>query len=348
MSSRCVVAVPALLLVVAGLLAGCDDDGARSPAGFDDGLEALPGVVEAGSELVDVDDGVQQLQVEVVVDEDASVTQVVGVVDAVAEHDEARDPDTGYAISLHRDGTEEHALSWAYDPPEDVEEAVSRWTLAGEQLPDDLAWTADGYGQIVVDVGDEADAEDVAATAELIAADTELAALPRWSLRGKRSPDDEENFAAALSLATDAGLTTEVVAWWRRAAALADLAPGTVTTLALEPRNRAGSYSADPPPRGSMSVWLALQLPGVVPPADLTPARWGDRLWPLLRAELDLVRDLPPGSGAGANNHYLESADSPSFGSDAFFGVRDGEPAEPDDLGRGWNEAGLRYLEAGR
>ncbi len=337
------VVLPLLVLPLA-----CTDEGSRSPAGSDDGLEALPGVVEATSELAEVDDGVQQLQVEVVVEADASVAQVVALVSAVAEQDEAGSTDTGYAITLRRDGAEEHGLSWEYDEPEDVEEAVSRWTLAGEQLPDDLAWTADGYGQIVVDVGDDATADDVATTAERIVADPEVAALPRWSLRGKRSPDDEENFAAGLSLATDAGMTTEVIAWWRRAAALADLAPGTVDALALEARNSAGSYSADPAPPGSMSVWLALDLPGVVPPDALTPARWGDRLWPLLRAELDLVRDLPPGSGAGANNHYRKRADSPSTGSDPFFGVTDGEPAAPDDLGRGWNEAGLRYLEAGR
>ncbi len=344
--------VVALLL---GGLSSCgeDSDGSGGSGGSDDPpdrssrfaaeLEDLPGVVDTEVEEEVVEgEGIEQLDVALVVGDDASEAEVAAALDAVADYDRDLGFDQHHSLVVERDGAEDyplsHPLSYSHEPDETSAELVRRWVLAEERVDPALSWTADGYGVVTVELGEEAGADDVTALAEEIRSDTDLAALPRWTLTAEG--DD-----ARAYFSTENGMSGAVVASWTTAVANLDLGPDG-TSLTLTPQNSPGSYEADPPPAGSMRLDVGLDLPGVVPPAQLTPARWGGRLWPMLRAQLDVVRGLPPSSRFGADNFYRE-ADGTGGALDQFLYVSAGEPATPEDPDRGWNAAAARYLAGG-
>ena len=82
-----------------------------------------------------------------------------------------------------------------------------------------------------------------------------------------------------------------------------------------------------------------------MPPARLTPARWGDRLWPVIRAELDVVRTLPPASQLAVSNSYRTADGAGDV--DFVLTVTAGEGNPPERPDRGWTRAAERYLAGG-
>ena len=346
-------------LVVAVLLGGLsscgeDSDGSGGSGGSDDPpdrssrfaaeLEGLPGVVDAEVEEEVVEgEGIEQLDVALVVGDDASEAEVAAALDAVADYDRDLGFDQHHSLVVERDGAEDyplsHPLSYSHEPDETTAELVRRWVLAEDRLDPALSWTADGYGVVTVELGEDAGADDVTALAEEIGTDADLATLPRWTLTAEG--DD-----ARAYLSTEDGMTDAVVASWTTAVANLDLGPDG-TSLTLTPQNSPGSYEADPPPAGSMRLDVGLELPGVVPPGSADPGQVGrsavadaagaarrrarpPALVPVRRRQL-----LPRG-----RRHRRCAGPVPLRRPPA-------KPATPEDPDRGWNAAAARYLAGG-
>ncbi|GAA3548314.1 hypothetical protein [Nocardioides daeguensis] len=328
----------ALLLVAVGL-AGCTSDPSpRSPSGGTGKLAGMPGVRDTWSGLREVEDGVRGLVIVADLEEDITPEQLTRVLVAT----EAASPEM-YTLSLGwgelprsvpADLGDRDVIDGAYGPLE---------ATAGERAPQFLAAsrTFDGSvtltprGTEVVLADDSPDGVTAALDATL--ADPVLQASPQVSVR-----TGEQQATAASGVAWAAPLTADLAERWRRLRATLDLAPeGARANTWLREGNDDRLTEGEVPPGPPLSIHTRLVLPGVTGEGEVTPATWGDRLWPLIRPQLDVTGTLPVGS-----TYELELDLNPGGlpKDEAIVGLTVGEGA--GDQPSAWDPAAARYLRS--
>lgn len=280
----------ALLVVVLGGtgVAACDDTGRgrTDSTGGTGELAGMPGVRDTWSGLREVEDGVRGLVVEADLDEDITPRQLTAVLDALAQ----AEPDL-YTLSLGwgelprsvpDDLGDRDLVDGAYSPLDPPTSDRAEQFLASARTYDGSVTLSSGGTEVVLDDGGP---DDLTTALEATLADPVLRRTPHLGVRtGEHQPGD------ASAVRSDEPMTPVTLDRWRRlratlASAPADSAPWI--------RLREGRDHDDEPP---VRVSVGIVLPGVTQPGTVTPETWGDRLWPMIRPQLDVVGQLPPGS----------------------------------------------------
>lgn len=325
------------VVAAAALVACTGPDGPEPPerpGGAGQELDDLPGVgsAEVGEELVDQD----QPGTVVVVDVEADITvEELGAV-FVAVDDLAADQ---WIVSLDC-----APASWEGTREQDDCDVATGSATTASGTPGHgaraLLATARALPDATVRVASRRDVDvrlttpgpaPVAAALEVVLADPTLRTVGDLTLAAAPGADSER-----FSVTTDEPVSAPTLALWRR------LEP----TLGRLPGGTPGSYSLAVDRGGRTTLAARVQLPGVVLPDQLTPQRYGAALWPLLRAQLDVLRELDD-SGRGARytagNSYRPVADARPHGNDPFLDVTLGTPGRADALGRSWSVEGARH-----
>lgn len=283
----------ALLLVAVGL-AGCTSDPSPRPdSGGTGKLAGMPGVRDTWSGLQEVEDGVRGLVVVADLDKDITPEQLTDVLAAT----EAANPDQ-YALSLGwgelprsvpAELGDRDVIEGGYGPLEaTTTDRAPQFLAAARTFDGSVSLTS--RGTEVVLSGESPD--DVTAALDAALADPVLQASPHVSVRtGERQVPDSSGVAWA------APLTADLVDRWRTLRATLDRAPaGAVAKVRLREGNDDWLAEGEAPPGPAMSIRTRLVLPGVTDEGAVTPATWGERLWPLVHAQLDVAGTLPEGS----------------------------------------------------
>jgi hypothetical protein len=272
-----------LLLATALLgLAACSD--ADHPQKGDDAgpLSGLAGVAEARSGLEEVEDGVRGLVVRADLDADITAAELTAILTAI----EKAEPDR-YRLSLGWGKLpvdvpielgDRDLIDGAYSPIAPPADARAEQFLAAARAFDGSVELTPRGTEVVLDHGDP---DDVTSALETTLADPTLRSTPRLSVRtGEPQPAEASGVTFAAPL-TPAGLEH-----WRGLRATLDLAPaGAFPTVWLTE----GRIDEGDAPR---SISARLTLPRVTRPGTVTPTTWGDRLWPLIHAQLDVAAAL--------------------------------------------------------
>lgn len=273
-------------------------------------------------------------------DADADPDEVAAVLQALARADlRTAEVHLGSGTTERLDGPDgaEADGIWGV-PPGGAEDAASRWAevlVAGAAAVDGAAVGVgggqDGTGgdpRLEVAV-EQVDPASVGAALEAVASDPVLATLDEVVVRASDGGllPAEDGGPGSLSVTVGDGVDDTVVGAWGSLAAALDRWPreGTVLPAALALVRDAGA----------LEVRLDLELSS--PPARrrLTPATWGDRVWPLVRPVLDAVRDLPRGTRVLVTDGRGDELVSVAVGR--------GTPG-PDRLGRTWSAEAAAYL----
>ncbi|WP_377321367.1 hypothetical protein ACFJIY_19560 [Pimelobacter simplex] len=289
MSCRRPLPLLALALALAlAVLAGCrsEDDGPERPDGGGGVLAGLAGVRDTRSGLEEIEDGVRGLVIVADLDEDITVAQLTTVLETLA----AERPDFA-TLSLgwgelpddtsSLGGKDLVDLAYATLPATATERAEQFLTAARTF---DGSVTLGPRGTEVVLADESPDA--VTAAIRTTLADPVLRQVPDLSIRtGQRQPRDSSGLAA------HAPVTAAILARWQALRGTLDRAPAGATA-----QTWIGEAGAVGDPAAPTRVRLDLVLSGVDRKGVVTPTAWGDRLWPLLRAQLDVVATLPRGT----------------------------------------------------
>jgi hypothetical protein len=322
-----------LTAAVSVTLAACsggDDPGSRG--GADRGPVDLPGVHASavGEELIEEDTPGKVVAVDlergVTVDQ---ATAVFEKVDELAPDETIVTLDCGTATTelSDQDDTCDAATS-SSDAPQGPARHGAEVLLAASRAFPEAVVTVRSRKDVGIDLGAPGP-DDVAAALDRVRADPVLSTTGDLTVgSGSRSPDPR------FGVSTVPPLTDSAIALWRR------LTP-TLATLQL---NRGAALSLEIGASGTR-IAAGIEVPGVVPPEQLTPASHGAELWPFLHAQLDVVATLPAGTTYTVGNAYRPVPEAAqAHGHDAFLDVRVGASGRPDDLGRTWNVDAARYL----
>lgn len=287
MSCRRLLPLLALTLALT-VLAGCrsEDDGPERPAGGSGVLGGLAGVRDTRSGLEEIEDGVRGLVIMADLEQDITVPQLAAVLTAM----DAERPDFA-TLSLdwgelpedtsNLDGRDLIDLAYATLPATTTERA-EQFLTAARTFDGSVTLGPSGTEVVLADESPDA----VTAAVQTTLADPILRQIPDLSLRtGQRQSAD------ASGLAAHAPVTTATLDRWRVLRSTLDRVPDGATAQTWI--SEAGALGD---PAAPTRVRLDLVLPGVDRKGVVTPATWGDRLWPLLRAQLDLVATLPRGT----------------------------------------------------
>lgn len=324
----------ALLLAAAGLTSCTSDPETPSPNGGSGVLAGLDGVRDTWSGLQEVEDGVRGLVVEADLDEDITPQQLTAVLDALAQ----AEPDL-YTLSLAwgelpksvpDDLGDRDLVDGAYsalDPP--TSDRAEQF-LASARTYDGSVTLSSGGAEVVLDDGGP---DDLTTALEATIADPVLRRTPHLGIRtGEHQPGD------ASAVRSDEPMTPVTLDRWRRlrttlASAPADSAPWI--------RLREGRDHDDEPP---VRVSVGLVLPGVTQPGTVTPETWGDRLWPMIRPQLDVVGKLPPGSAYELGNEVPQPGGTGLPDLDRLVSVAVGADADAGGPPTAWDAAATTYL----
>ncbi len=339
LARTCVAAALAAVLATGA----CDDEPSRpdgGPTGPDgeaaalaERLRDLPGVGDAEAGREEVEDGVTGTVVGVDLEADVEPEELVAVLEevtAAAPEQWAVHLDAG---STDPFGSEDHdrVVGTAADAG-DLDSRAQRFLATARAFPD--ATVVDAAEETSVLVGPDPTAVtavvgQLAADAPDDLVDVTVAAIDRT--------DDVSRTVAAFST-TGAPVASDDVTTWEALLATYDAAPDIAVSGTVLDVDRTG---------GAPVVRLAstVALPGVVRPEDLTPQRYGDRLWPLIHAQLDLVATLPHGSSYSFANDYRSAPDAAPTGTDPLIDLEVGGPPVDDPLGRDWTSDAADYLD---
>ena len=330
--ARRAVLIPLTVAVSAGLAACSGGDDPGRPGGAGQGPVDLPGVHASavGEELVEEDTPGKVVAVDL--ERDITVDQAT----AVLEKLDQLPPDQ--AIGAHHGGTattpqaDQDDNGDAARSSPDASQGAARHgaevLLAAARAFPEAIVTVRGRKDVGIDLGAPGP-DDVAAALDRVRADPVLSTTGDLTVgSGSRSPDPR------FSVSTVPPLTDSAIALWRR------LTP-TLATLQLD---RGAALSLEVGAAGT-TIAAGVEVPGVVPPEQLTPASHGAELWPFLHAQLDVVATLPAGTSYTVGNAYRPVPEAvEAHGHDAFLEVQVGAGGRPDDLGRSWNVDAARYL----
>lgn len=285
--SRWPLSLLALALALT-VLAGCrsEDDGPERPDGGSGVLAGLPGVRDTRSGLEEIEDGVRGLVIVADLAKDITVPQLAAVLTAMgAERPELATLSLGWGELPEDTGTLDgrDLIDLAYAPlPAPPAERAEQFLTAARTFDGSVTLGPRGTEVVLADESPDA----VTAAVETTLADPVLRRIPDLSLRtGQRQSAD------ASGLAAHAPVTTATLDRWRALRGTLDRAPDGATAQTWI--SEAGAVGD---PAAPTRVRLDLVLPGVDRTGVVPPAAWGDRLWPLLRAQLDLVATLPRGT----------------------------------------------------
>ncbi|TQK72406.1 hypothetical protein [Nocardioides sp. SLBN-35] len=281
-----------LVLVLGGTgVAGCDDTGRTRTDGTDGTggtggtgeLAGMPGVRDTWSGLQEVEDGVRGLVVVADLEQDITAEQLTDVLVAT----QAPNPDL-YTLSLGwgelptsvpLELGDRDVIDGAYGPLEATAgDRAPQFLAAARTFEGSVGLTPRGTEVVLASISPD----DVTAALEATLADPVLRASPHMSIRtGERQGPDSSG------VAWSAPLTADGAGRWRALRATLDLAPADVT---------ANTWLREGDDDSPVSIRARLALPGVDREGIVVPATWGERLWPLIHAQLDVAGTLPPGS----------------------------------------------------
>lgn len=324
----------------------------KDPAdtGLQSTLQGLDGVRDASVESVEVDDGQFDDLVTVDAEPEATADEIAAMLEAVAA-DPPQDPDPGsYAytgVVLLDAGETEWPGTPGIGTDEGDDSVDGIWFSA-----DDLSRYAEGSGagtttERFVSAVEAFNGARVTQDRETLVVEerTDADSLDRLDEASRTVVDDPVLAAEApISLIVQGpesrsvltgveGITSDLRADWSAVRAGLQRLSG-ISVSNVDVATGGTDLAAE-----VLTIDIDLQLPGAVPPARLTPARYGDQLWPMIRAELDLLRDRPDQSLLSVTNTAEDGG-----ASDPFLYVETGRPAVKDDQGRSWNAEALDYL----
>lgn len=281
---------PLLLLLALALavLGACrSGDGTDEPEQGGSGvLSGLAGVRDTRSGLEEVEDGVRGLVIMADLDEDITAEQLTAVLEAVAaERPVFATLSLGWGELPEDTSTLDgrDLVDLAYNAlPATATERATQFLAAARTFDASVALRPRGLDVVLAATSPDA----VTAAVETTLADPVLRQVPDLSIRtGQRQVSD------ASGVSGHAPFTTATLDRWRTLRASLDRAPAGATAQARLVDTGDAREAGAP-----AQVDLDLVLPGVDRAGVVTPAAWGDRLWPLLRAQLDLVATLPRGT----------------------------------------------------
>lgn len=159
---------------------------------------------------------------------------------------------------------------------------------------------------------------------------------------------DENGWLLPASLASSETLREDQLATYAAAVANASLVRGGEAHVSFvgAPTNQIPPHTADFP--GAVQIYMSLRLPGSRGPKALAADPMQDPRWPVVAAQLDLLRDLPRGSSVWVLLEHgpMDGGISPRFSRtvvDVMTGVAPVEGGEKPL----WEEAAAAYLAGG-
>ncbi len=348
---RAVGAVVAVVLLA--LLAGCGTTAGPGHVAATD-LEDLPGVREAALKRVALDTDYYGYHGVVDMDRDATADQVAAVLDELARW--------------------KRSLAPEYDE-------VTTAVLLGAGTTDlyDAAWldgSAAGIGRLRDHAGNRADADllvrataalglpvtiqegewDVVTptpreTAAVIATHADLAGVPDLVVRPAFPPPDTDWWDGSGSLGASPRLTPDLLTAYDRVVDSTHLLTegeaavrfvGNPSRLMLgEEVDEAGHVVE--PPVGTVQVQVDVRLPGGAGPRTRQPRLVDDPLWPMVRAQLDLLREQPAGSQLWIWLQFTRPGGIPYDAGRSLVEVTRGEDV-PKTARTPWNLEASAYL----
>ncbi|WGY02729.1 hypothetical protein QI633_02980 [Nocardioides sp. QY071] len=289
-------------VVLLGLVAACGTAGPPGPASD---LRDLPGVRDVALERVALDTDYYGYHGVVDMEPDATPDQVADVLDELGRWKSTRDAEeVTTAVFLGAGTTELHDAAW-------------------------LDGSAAGVGRVRDHAGNRADAEllvrataalglpvtieegewDVVTptpreTAAAIVTMPDLAAVPDLVVRRPYPPPDTDWWGRTGSIGASPRLTPEVLTAYDRVVDSTRLVPEGEASLLFvgNPSRRALGEEYDEAgnvveqPVGTFQVQVDVRLPDGAGPRTRQPRLSDDPLWPMVRAQLDVLRDQPAGS----------------------------------------------------
>lgn len=311
--------------LAAAMLAACgqSSDDVSAPDRLRDRLEELDGVAQVEVEVTGADEtefGDEYVEVDVEMEDDSSVDEVHTLLEEMGD---GTPLDQDQLVQNTVDRGSSHLVV-----RDEEGEAVTRQTLAERlvAVDDDLgkrvAFIEGDDGSVEVQLGEDPSTDDITEAAEAVRDSEELRDVAGWELP---SSDAGVPWYDA-ELHVNGLLTEQVLEDWRSLVASAELAPGGELTQVKR------LQVVHPADEVDLSVGVLLEG---VSPEELTPAAYGDQLWPMLRQQLDILRTMPDGSTLSVINGD----------SDRFLEVELGSKrAARDPHGRTWNQEALAYL----
>ncbi|RJS46304.1 hypothetical protein [Nocardioides cavernaquae] len=292
------------------LLAGSTGCGqAGSTTSTVDRLRALPGVRDAAVERIALDDDYFGYQAAVDMEPDAQPPQIAIALDELARWKQTHEGDeTSTAVYLDGGTTDLDQETWGEGSDGGGPTAVlaTAGSHARNLANAELLVAATAALDLPVTIRDgewRVTSRAPRATAAVIAAHPDLASSPDLII-SPRIPLGEERWGRPAGFGSSR-LTPELVATYDTAVANAELVrEGEVSVSFVGNTSTAGlgetfdevTGEKIEPPVGAVDIMIDLRLPGGAGPRSLAPRLVDDARWPMIRAQLDLLRTLPRGS----------------------------------------------------
>lgn len=289
-------------VVLLTLVAAC---GPAAHPGADEDVADLPGVRDAALERVVLDDDYYGHHGVVDMEPDATPDQIAAVLDELARWKRTLDADeVTTAVFLGAGTTELYDAAWLNGTAAGIGRVRDP---AGNRADADLlvrATTALGLPVTIQEGEWDVVTPTPRETAAVIATHPHLAEVPDLVVRPPFPPPDTDGWGRPGSLGASPRLTPELLATYDRVVDSTRLVArgetvvrfvGNPSRLALgEEYDEAGDVVE--PPVGTVQVQVDVRLPDGAGPRSLQPRLADDPLWPMVRAQLDLLREQPPGS----------------------------------------------------
>lgn len=288
----------ALLLVVAGFLTACGLGG-----GFAGEARDLPGVRDARIDKRALDTDYYGYTAIVDMEPRASTSEIVRALDLLADwkRTEGTGGDDGVRLYLGAGTTSLEDEGWGDG--------------AHHSGPSAVIATARGHAKNVANAGLLLRATEVLRkpvtvrgyewavttdapreTLEEVARDPQLAAVPGLSLTQALEGPAVDYWRTPTAFSSTEPITPQHLAAYDRAVANARLVREGQVHVEFVGSETGVTPSVTKRHPGAIMVRMSLRLPGMVGPKALAPDPLDDPRWPLVAAQLDLLRTLPPGS----------------------------------------------------
>lgn len=332
------------LALVAGLAVGCGGGEGGTTDAFDD----LPGVRDTAIRKQALDTDYYGYTAVADMDADASREEIAGVLDGLAAWSKGRGDEDGVLLYVGGGTTTRDDDGWGDGAHHEGPTAViaTAGSRARNLANAELLLHATEVLDAPVTIRDyewAVTTTDPTATLAAVAADPVLAAAPglhlvqTWEEAGASYWESPPEFASTEPV-TRAHLST-----YRRAIAnMAKMRQGRAHLDFVGSETGVWPRHTEKHP-GAITIRMTLRLPDMVGPDHLTDDPLADPRWPLVAAQIDLLRTLPEGSRLSVN---LEWGRAPEAGSAAHFRwlveLEKGGKVHPKPL---WNDEAAAYLE---
>jgi dienelactone hydrolase len=335
--------------VLLALLAAC---GTTDQPRTDPDLTDLPGVRDAALHRVALDTDYYGYHGVVDMEPDATPDQIAAVLDELARWKRTRDADeVTTAVLLGAGTTELYDAAWLDGTAAGIGRVRDH---AGNRADADLLVRATQQLGLPVTIEEgewDVVTPTVRETAAVIATHPDLAAVPDLVVRRAYPPPDTDWWDRTGSLGASPRLTPELLAAYDRVVDSTRLvADGDAAVLfAGNPSRRALGEEYDDagnvvePPAGTFQVQVDVRLPDGAGPSTRQPRLADDPLWPMVRAQLDLLRGQPTGSHLWITLRFTRPGGIPYDGSRSLVEVTRGKDV-PKGARTPWNLEASAYL----